>query len=215
MNKDISVLRQASTLALPSVMHVGTLNPSDKRGDSHEGNGLSVSLHPEEWTAIAKLGGGSLYELTKPDGRFLDFHRLSRQALDELQAWGLRDGWLQMAARWRCEWFDDELSQTVFMLCKSLAEAQAEADDREDSRVEEVVVPELTVEGIRRLGFKLEAAHALDIAATFWVEDETDLDGVWWDDLLEPQNYSAPRGVICLRRLSDWHIEYLRGPRTR
>lgn len=64
-------------ISFTKLYHVGTLNPENKGSDSHEGSGLSVSVHPNEWTRIAKLGGGDLYSLSKSGNQFLDFHRMT------------------------------------------------------------------------------------------------------------------------------------------
>jgi hypothetical protein len=47
------------------------------------------------------------------------------------------------------------------------------------------------------------------LIATVYVEDVTDLDGVWWDAPLDVLAYSAPRGVIAPKRLFSWNFRKL------
>lgn len=204
---NISALAKAKTCARAKVWHVGTMNRADKRDDSQEGNGLSVSLHPQEWTRIARIGGGSLYLLKKPGAHFLDFHALNKEARIDLELWGLTFGWLQWEPRWEVQWYDDEAGGIRKMLCTCEESAKSELEGREDDNfgnMKEVKVPCLTERAVTRLGFQVDPLGALDLAATFYVEDETDLDGVWWNDTLDPEGLSAPRGVICLKQLPTW-----------
>lgn len=203
---------------ITTVWHVGSLDLVDKQNNSQEGNGLSVSVHPKVWAQIARLGGGALFRLDRAAGRFLNFHRLTPAACVDLQSWGLDKGWLQLEARWQLHWYDSEREEISRCLCDSEALAKAELEEREEdpsAGVTQVQVPCLTETATTRLGFKLDPLMALDIAATFYVEDETDLDGVWWNDLLDPLSLSAPRGVICLRQLNAWSVSKLQGPASR
>jgi GNAT superfamily N-acetyltransferase len=60
----------------------------------------------------------------------------------------------------------------------------------------------------QRTGLVANHAIATSICLTLYVEDETDWDGIWWDDPLQARvGGSAPRGVILPDRLSHWTIE--------
>lgn len=205
------LLKTLPVREIPRVYHVGTLNPDAKgnQGHSQEGAGLSVSLHPKEWTRIARLGGNPTFELTKPTGRFLDRHRLSGDTELRLKQWGIDNGWIKEHTTWKAEWYDSEADGRVYMLLDSEDEALAEVQDREDAdaTVARVNAVTLTPAGIHRLGFDNGPMHALDMTLTFFVEDQTGLDGVWWDDKLDPMSLSAPRGVIGVRKLTDWKIQ--------
>lgn len=195
---------------LSTVWHIGSFEPADKgcRGSSLEGTGLSVSVDPEAWQAIARLGGLPWWRLSRRNGAFLDFHALDKAQRDALMAWGLEAGWLQMQPQWELSYYDSEVDDT--RMCTFDTE-QAAADELEElSQHDETAKVDAVHRGCptelmtARLGFKTSPFNALDIAATFWVEDHTALDGVWWEDLLEPHNLSAPRGVIVCRALPGW-----------
>ena len=47
------------------VFHIGTFDIQNRKDFSYEGAGLSVSRDPEAWYKIAKLGGNTLFVLTK------------------------------------------------------------------------------------------------------------------------------------------------------
>lgn len=79
---------------LPFALHVGTLLPQDKTPYSHEGNGLSVSLHPEAWRQIARLGASATWRIEHPSRalRMLDLHSLSPALRHQVLAWAERAG---------------------------------------------------------------------------------------------------------------------------
>ena len=204
-------LRRTPLRRLERVWHVGTVNAADKGSTSQEGSGLSVSLHPTDWRVIARLNG-SVHELTRKEGSFLDFHKMTKAAREELLDWARRAGWIALERRWKVTWLDPEDEGARWCLFDTQARAEAEAeflneDEGAKATAERELVPVLTAEADSRVGFCLDPLLALDIAVTFWVEDELpDVDGVWWNDRLEPLALSAPRGVILKPRLNRWQV---------
>ena len=80
----------APLAALGLVTHVGTFDPADKGrgGESYEGTGLSVSVHPEDWEAIARLGGCPWWEADLSDRRLLDGNAALANRESAWAAWG-------------------------------------------------------------------------------------------------------------------------------
>jgi hypothetical protein len=195
----------------PEVFHVGSLNAQDKgrAGNSYEGNGLSVSLYPEEWAQIARLGNQT-FQLTKPTASFLDVLELSADWRQAFEAQTLADGWLTPAQRWRIEWFDSEADESVHMLLKDEEAAHAElayiGESEKTGDCRPVQVPIATAQLTARIGFAPDDLDAVALALTCWVEDHTRLDGLWWHERLDVGQLSAPRGVINLRSLPSWTI---------
>lgn len=238
---------------IPTVFHVGTLNPDHvgqhgaRGGNSHEGHHLSVSLHPDAWRVIARLGDHPTHTLTRPDGAFLDAHAAQRNPalMQGVHAWGAREGLTRPGERWAA-WHTDDDGDPRFSLHATAADAALEAweaaaqaleDDSDlqlefDSRMADVTrdTPAGTIETIAaliaprrfvtrktvtlptplletRTGLRRpdDATDALLIA---WAHAQTfgeqPLDGVWWDEHLDPAAYSAPRGLIFRDRLGDW-----------
>jgi RNA:NAD 2'-phosphotransferase (TPT1/KptA family)/8-oxo-dGTP pyrophosphatase MutT (NUDIX family)/ribosomal protein L32 len=189
-----------------TLWHVGTMNPKDKRDDSYEGAGLSVSVNPEEWQMIAKIGG-DLWELTKPGNKFVNFHRLSKPQRKQIADWGIKNGYAQPANLWRHTWYDDEIDDERYSDYATKEEAEAELGGYgEGEKVEPVkggltATPKLSQKSKRG---KIDPLEVLDLLVTAYAEDELDCDGVWWADDLDPDNLSAPRGVIFPTKLSSW-----------
>lgn len=197
-------------LKISTVWHVGTMQAINKGNDSIEGNGLSISVHPSDWARIARLGN-TAFTVTNPGGKFLDAHAVPAQLKAEIEAWGIAQGYLVPRPIWELKWLDEEDMDTRFTYLPDAAAAALEAQAMRDDEicgvfVTELSLPVLTELAFSRLGFKLDAVLSQDIITTFWVEDCSTGDGVWWADRHDPCGLSAPRGVICLKRLPFWKI---------
>src|SRR5271166_2856130 len=105
--------------------HVGSMNPNDKRDDSYEGAGLSVSVNPEEWQEIARIGG-DLWELTKAGNKFVNYHRLSKAQKQQIANWGVQNGYATPAELWRHSYYDDELEEWRYSDFDTKQKAEAE-----------------------------------------------------------------------------------------
>jgi hypothetical protein len=204
--------RKVPTKSFKCLWHVGSLRIADKgiQGASQEGSGLSISLHPDDWASIARLGGNPTWALRRPENKFLNFHKLNSAQREALQAWGIGKGYLALKAQWELKYFDSELDDDCYCRFDSESEARQEIPDwleePDMATITPVVVPCPTPAMAARLGFDTKFCDAMDMTATFWVEDETSLDGVWWQDTYEPQLLSAPRGVIVKRALQSWTV---------
>jgi hypothetical protein len=191
---------------LSRVYHVGdmdTENPAVYRaaGSSYEGNGLSVSAHPEAWKRIARLGGGSTYALTKENPRFFDAYDqgLKKEAVD----WCLANGFLEKRTYWQA--MSRGGGVNTFSLHDTREEAEKEADSPDFVCEHEgfaVVGPML---GYFRKEQK-PSRSLVEEYAIIWFAEAAGFDGVWWSDSLSPNNYSAPRGVIFQHMLDSWTI---------
>lgn len=204
--------RAVPTKRFTQLWHVGSLQVADKgqQGPSQEGSGLSVSLHPNDWASIARLGGNPIWDVRRLLNRFLNFHKLSLAQHKALQAWGIGKGYLVLKQQWELKYHDSEADEDCICLFDTEEEAHREIPDwlgdSEPATVREVTRPCATPFMAERLGFDTRFCDAMEMTATFWVEDETDLDGVWWQDTYAPESLSAPRGVIVRRALPHWSI---------
>lgn len=197
---------------IPRVTHIGTLNPAHKgnRGDSHEGEGLSVSRHPEAWEAIAQLGGFPWWESESQHLRFLDGHRFLERARTALETWGIREGWVTPGQAHVVGWLDLETEERRSAWFPTLPEAQAEHALLEEDPDSEAtlgtwatVIP--TPKLMAFMGHHRAVAltpSVFDDLATAWAHDQK-LDGVWWADRLDPDSLSAPRGVVFPERVDS------------
>lgn len=211
------IFKNAPLIRLAQLWHIGTMQAQDKgsRGPSYEGRGLSVSLHPDEWEVIARLGGLPRWRLERPGAAFLDIHALTNNHRSAVREWAIANRWLEPRQRWEVTRFDNELGERVSTIFSSGPEAREEFNDLNDDNEGEPTYREIlldcpTPQMNARVGFTAPDINGFDLACTFLVEDTTNLDGVWWADRLAPEIHSAPRGVIVPRAIARWatHLEF-------
>lgn len=195
----------------PTLWHVGTLDPADKRRGSYEGPCLSVSRHPAAWREISDgFVSGPCWKAGGSGIRMLNALSLDTNQKETILAWGVERGYAERATLWRITRFDDELDEEVSSTFESRDDAVLELDLDEDDEdriaesIEEVdehrstpllleeVLDDRTLTGDRSV---------LDALLPLWVERETDLHGVWWQERHDPLAYSAPRGGIVPSRV--------------
>lgn len=210
-------------LRLPTVFHVGTMiHPPPGPRNSYEGNALSVSLCPEAWTSIARLGGRPIRQLVKPGGSFVHARALSRKAKNQIRTWARETGILGKATIWRLPMFDEEGESDGYMEFLDESEAQAEFNsyygDSEEFE-EQSEAPRLTKKpddvatqkllDIVNVDGPVLGRSAFDFALMAWVYN-TDLDGVWWSENYDPISLSAPRGAISPGKIKQWAVKTIR-----
>ncbi len=190
-------------VSFQELYHVGTLDPLNKKAESYEGRGFSVSVNPDEWRKIAHLSGG-VSKLTKSGNRFIDYYNLTKQQLRSVAQWGLEKGYIKEVTSYVVSWWDDEWESNMSISFDSLEEASEEAENYEtvpvsvQSYAADSSFPDSTV--------KEGALGVEHILFTVWASENTSYDGVWWDETLDVSRLSAPRGVILNRELKGWDI---------
>lgn len=217
---------QWPTLNHAVVYHIGRLDPALKAKTgypvSFEGNGLSVSLHPHAWQQIAKLGGEPLWRLSAPDqGAFLDFNALQDRHLAAIMQWAHGQGLAEPATFFKVSWNEQDDNGDVerrfdlYDTGQADAQQQAEADLWFREEDEQADAKMTQVQGWRalpalhqRIGFHVETTMVQEMISTLFVEDVLHADagvhGVWWDNVLDPCAYKAPKGVIHCPALARW-----------
>jgi GNAT superfamily N-acetyltransferase/RNA:NAD 2'-phosphotransferase (TPT1/KptA family) len=206
---------QLPTGTIRELWHVGTMDKSQHRSGSHEGNGLSVSTEPDAWEQINEFTSGDHWKLTKAGNKFLNFHRMSKTQQKQLFEWGTQQGYVQPQNMWRCWQCSEEGEDAGYFEFPTLREALEEAgvvslDEAEEAGIhieedKEGYIP--TEKFNTRMGEKVEQAFVLDFLAMIYAEDVLNLDGVWWQDRLDIPALSAPRGVIFNSKLPTWKAE--------
>jgi hypothetical protein len=193
--------------------HVGTMDILLKRRGSHEGTGLSVSTEPEAWKQINKgHTAGPTWELTKAGNQFLNMHSLSARSRKRIADWGIAHRLVKASALYRYEYRDDELDDTVYSDFPTRIEAENEASAPEEvTEVQGLIATSKLL--LRVSEDSLSPVMVPDFLATLFAEQELKIDGVWWQDILDPLAYSAPRGVIF--KLHVQHVEQSPGRAAR
>lgn len=215
----------ATGVALPVVshkclFHVGTFDPSHK-GKTHnttslEGNGLSVSKHPDAWREIARLGDAPVWTLRQEfSAPFVDAHAMTVEHWMVVMDWARSVGFVESVELLRLSWFDEDADEQRYMLFdakRQVKQAQDEYADYLESSDKVSLTPEVGWQGTskmnQRIGFHVGPSSAKDLALTIYAEDVLyegqNVHGVWWNDRLDTACLSAPRGVIHLRAINDW-----------
>lgn len=202
IGQDAEPARRLPSLPIEQVFHVGTMNAADKGFQyrhSYEGHGLSVSVDPDEWERIARLGGLPHWSLVREGGRLLDAHALGRRWRRRIEDWGIEQGYVARIRALRVRWWDSEDECEYRSLHRDLAEARAEAAG--EGSVRSVVTLAATPRFDQRISMSADL-DCFDQLLGVYVEEQSDLDGVWWQD--EYRELSAPRGVIVPSRLGRW-----------
>lgn len=215
---------QIPLIKLPTVVHIGTLVQADRGSQyttSMEGDGLSVSLCPNAWAQIARLGG-DLHELHRGDARFFDLHGISKATMSEIAGWAQTSGLIEKRTVFRGYFYDTEREQWSSSIFpsrdKAVEEVLFDFNMDEGDTVEDIVLERRLPRGVkspvvedsiwmltdigltRTNGFGADV-EASDFAAMFFAEDvlaaaDPTIAGVWWRERLDVSDLSAPRGAI-------------------
>ena len=215
MQSSLPVIQDPATDPVPvlsfgALWHVGTLQATDKRGWSYEGQGLSVSVHPADWTRIAHLGG-STWRFTRPGNGFLDYHALTDTQRATIATWGIESGYVEQRPVYTVTVTDEDGEEAGYLTFPTRAEAEDEADFRGEFADPSEAIRRVTAL-VATESFPDPTVHAGDInpdqvLAVLWTAVfRPDLDGVWWDDDYHPAALSCPRGVIHLTRITEWTV---------
>lgn len=193
-------------VSFPALWHVGSFKASAKGRGSYEGAGLSVSLHPDAWRRIAKLGG-TTWRLAKDGNAFLDALALSREQRAEINAWGLTNNYVIASRLFRLDYQDqDENGDDVkrWSIFHTRRKAEEEAEEYEIATVTQFDGLVGTAKLHKATKSRVDPDICEDLLLTVYGDLVLGLDGVWWAETLDSANLSAPRGVIFQRKVSDW-----------
>ena len=191
---------------LNGLYHVGTLDASEKR-DGYEGAGLSVSTHPDAWKQIARGHvTGDTHSATKEGNKFLDAHSLSDAHNEQIKQWAVKNDYLAQQETVTVCYYDDEMEDDLCSTFNSMADAEAEYDEELEHMDVSVdkggIVPTDKLKKETRQN-RIESTGVLEFVLPIFAEQQG-LDGVWWQDKLDVNRYSAPRGVIVPSKIKSW-----------
>lgn len=191
------------TKKISSVFHVGDMNISNKSDFSLEGSGLSVSLHPDAWVKIAKLGGRDIYVLTNNNGIFVDAYKINKKQKDSIISWGINNELVTKIELYKVLFGDGS-----YMEFDNLDDAEYESDGEYEIKKSKNYGIKATDKLKNKTKQKrIDISSTFDLLLSVYVEDLTLYDGVWWSDKLDIYSLSAPRGVIFNSKIKDWKIK--------
>ena len=197
---------QIPTKRINKVYHVGDINITNKSTSSYEGSGLSVSLHPEEWQRIARMSSDEVHVLTKQNGTFADAHKITPEQKNEIIVWGVENEYVIQGETYRVYFMDDN-GDEAYMEFPTREEADYEADGENEVRVNSGGIKPTDKLKQETKQSRIEPSQTFDLLLTIFLENNTNYDGVWWDDMLDVSSLSAPRGVIFNKKINDWLID--------
>ena len=205
--------RPFPTRSFPKLFHVGTMKIADKRRGSYEGAGLSVSLHPRAWMQIARIAG-PVWQCARAGNRFLNFYRLTKSQSALIADWAIEQGLARRITVWRVSFWDEEAEETRYFDFTDRNEAQEELDDlrigQEDKTASIKEIPG-SLMGTPAMHHRMmqdrpDPADAVEHTAIAYAEDVLKIDGVWFNERLDPDKLSAPRGVIVPSMIRRWQF---------
>lgn len=217
-------MHQIPVRHISSIYHIGTLNTQDKKMHSLEGNTLSVSLCPSAWSYIAKLGGNPLWRISNNNSLvFLDIYTFIKQQRSTITTWAIAQKYGYMGASYNVLMGDEEgedNNNIHYMACDTLTEAIREISDPDNLLVtdckntaheaynhnQEVILIKkdiiLAQEYMQshRIAY---STNGIDNLAALYAETHfsAHIHGIWWNDIYDPNRYSAPRGGIFYQHL--------------
>lgn len=195
-------------------MHVGTMRPQDKGNNSHEGHGLSVSECPDSWVQIARLGAYPWWTLARgeaDEAKFLNWNRTSAWAKQLILKWAQDQHLAEPILVKVLSYLDTERGQRRDLTFADAAEARVEFEGMMEESPESApaladaqmwALTPAARDHLRRV--KTDPLETPELATLLWLERETELDGMYWDDIDDPATLSAPKAVILPARLSRW-----------
>lgn len=200
-------------LNLTHVYHVGDLSGERKKPHiSYEGKGISISVHPNTWLQIMRGDGAAThetlhtYELANPHGEF--YYIDPTKPLQVERDWCLENQFVRDVPGYRVT-YTNEFGDTSRMEFYSKETALIEAESR-NGKIDPATILSLGPKGISYWldAFRQppESADPIVIEGLLpvWYAEANGFDGVWWDEEFDPQNYSAPRGVVFQNQLDGW-----------
>lgn len=203
------------SVSLSPVWHVGNLSGNRiKPYISYEGMGISVSVHPQAWEDIMRRDGSATgeqlttYRLENPTAEFYFVDPTAD--LSREREWCLEHRFVSERPGYQVSYVN-HLDELAYFRLVDEDRSHAEADARHGT-VEPRNILQLDTLGITywEEAFDqppLEADPVLiEGLLPVWFAREQDYDGVWWDERLDPANFSAPRGTIFQARLESFEI---------
>ncbi len=195
-----------------SLFHWGTMRVENinKSGFSQEGNNLSLSECPNDWSKILRLGQESkLFSFSKTGGIFVDIlsvlkDNINNELREELLSLAITNGLLERKEIYKFEYEDPETEDIMQMFFETREQALKEAYDECE------VFCELSYIGTKKLRDSLGVSEELsrirgeEYAYIDLIKKYTNVDGIFWNYQNDVNIYSLPLYCIFPHKVSEW-----------
>lgn len=206
-------------LRIAHAYHLGSMQAGRKGenyASSYEGPCLSVSLCPNAWERIARLGGSNLHRLEREGALFLDVLRIDARTKRQLLNWAVDEGHAEIAPKWRLRQWDPDQECWSWMDYDSLDEAKDELEYADEGSIRKRREHVLTAAGAATSGGKA-GDPAFDMICLIHLRDivrpqAPGAVGLWWTERYSPETLSAPRGGVlpeCVQEFDAATIPHL------
>lgn len=199
--------------------HIGSMNLGDKNRHFSDGNGLSVSTCPNVWATINSFSSNEVYKLYKKNVQLLDYYSLTENDFKLSISWGVSEGYLKESYIYL---LNDENENIVF--CDNFEEAQKKAKfyriyktydeylkygNAESSYIEQTF-GYIPTEKLKKISMvDVDLYNVININLFIFLEKNTSIDGVYWNDDINIKDNIAPRGVIFNSKIDTFKIKKL------
>ena len=211
---------------LNKMTHIGMLNEAQKgiQGSSQEGMGISFSNCPDVWESIVKIGNLPWWRLNLESGKWLDGYKMQERYENEVNEWGLLNGYVEEKTVFKFTYFDSEMDEECYILLSTLEDACLESSIGVEEYLEDPSsFPEIIKQNQYSASPKLleemgwnpgieQHAMTFQFLAQQWAK-EHDFDGIWWAHKLDQYKLSAPCGVIFPEKIEKFERTLVRSPK--
>jgi hypothetical protein len=187
-------------ISFDEVFHTGTLDKSNKSPTSLEGiNGISISNNSSAWNKINSTINGDTFKFTKDNNLFLNVSSLSDKTKKLINEWAVNNSYFEKISKYKHEYYDEDLDVDNIIEFDSLDEA-----------LEEHNIEELTKFFTYKETDKFSNIVGnnnkwnTELILSVYTNEMTEFDGIFWDEPLNAEEYSAPRGTIFEDKISSW-----------
>lgn len=192
--------------------HWGTLdsNKINKSGSSFEGNNLSLSTCPEDWSKLLRLNQeDKLFKFEKKEGLFVDilsllyekkYNSLKEEILNE----SILNGYLDKKEVFKYE-FEDENETICHMIFETKEEALKEGEEEDIKKV----IKYVGTDKLRKLsGINKENAllSGEEYGIIECIKSDKKVDGIFWNYKKDISSYSLPIHCIFPEKVNEWKI---------
>jgi hypothetical protein len=177
--------------------HVGAMLGQPTKVDSQQGHLLCCSPCPDDWIHIAKLGGLPTWQVKKAGKiRLFDAVRITPELRNQIFVAAARDGMIEAKTLYRSYVTseDPEDNNERFSLFDSPQEAQENCEEGQEIEPGPgwISTRKLSKYWLNDPNRPVSLAMVEDAAITWTCQQQEHMDGVWWNYVLDPEDYSAP-----------------------